>query len=161
VIFMDCKKVRLLYTDFLEGSIDKQKKREVLEHNKTCDKCRKLYETLNCITSLAGTYERFEPEVGLADKILRRFETIPRGGKFLNPRWVAVCTIMLLFIAGFSIGMFRKIALNKQLIVKKKQEELIRREGKYIIDYGQFEKGQVIYTFPGKGNTVQIVETSY
>ena len=47
------------------------------------------------------------------------------------------------------------------MIAQKQQEQSIKREGKYIMDYGQFEKGQVIYSVPGVGNTIQVVETSY
>ena len=47
------------------------------------------------------------------------------------------------------------------MLAEKQQKQLIKREGKYIMDYGQFEKGQVIYSVPGAGNTIQVVETSY
>ena len=158
---MDCKNVRLLYTVFRDGSVDEELKKEVLNHIKKCKSCRRLFETMYSITSCVKTYKPLVPEVGVFGKILERIETVPRRKTLLEVRWVLAYVFIFLFIAGFSFGIIRRINTKKQMIAKKKQEELFKRKDKYIMDYGQFEKGQVIYTIPAKDNSVKMVEISY
>lgn len=158
---MHCKIVRALYTVFQEGDINEVRKKKVIEHIKKCDSCRKLYESLDKITSLAGTYKNFKPEKDTIEQILERIKTVPRTRSFLEPRWVIAYTTIFIIIAAASFGIFRRMNAKKQLVALTKQEELFKRKGKYIMDYGQFEKGNVIYTIPGEGYSVKVIETSY
>jgi predicted anti-sigma-YlaC factor YlaD len=157
---MECEKVRSLYTVFKEGNLDEAREREISEHIGGCRECKQLYNSLDKITTAARTFEEEKPQEQVIESILTQFENTPERRWFLAPRWVIAYTILLLFIAGFSIGLIRRINIQKQMVAQKK-EQMIRREGKYIMDYGQFEKGQVIYSVPGAGNTIQVVETSY
>lgn len=158
---MDCKKVRVLYTLFKDGSLEPLLAKEVSEHIHACQECRQLFDSLDRITKVAGTIKEVKPKEQVIDRILEKIEFIPATRWFLDRRWVFAYTIVILFIAGFSFGLIRRIAIQKNLIAQKQEEQLIKRDGKYIMDYGQFEKGQVIYSVPGAGNTIQVVETSY
>jgi hypothetical protein len=158
---MDCKKVRSLYTLLKDGNLDDQLKGEVSEHIRECHACKHLFDSLDRITMVAGTFKEVKPEEHVIERILGEFESTPERRWFLAPRWVIVYAVLLLFVAGFSFGIIRRLNLQKQMIAQKQQEQEIKREGRYIMDYGQFEKGQVIYSVPGVGNTIQVVETSY
>ncbi len=158
---MDCIKVRALYTLLRDGNLDDQLKADVLEHIKKCQACKRLYDTLDRVTLVAGTFEAEKPEEHMIERIVEQCESVPAGRWFFAPRWVVAYAIVLLFMAGFSFGLIRRVRIQKEMIAQKQNEQLIEREGKYIMDYGQFEKGQVIYSVPGAGNTIQVVETSY
>jgi predicted anti-sigma-YlaC factor YlaD len=158
---MDCMKVRSLYTLFRDGSLDDLLKADVSEHIKKCEACKRLFDTLDRVTLVAGTFEKAKPEERMIERLVEQCESAPAGRWFFAPRWVIGYAIVLLFIAGFSFGLIRRVRIQKEMIAQKQKEQLIEREGKYIMDYGQFEKGQVIYSVPGAGNTIQVVETSY
>lgn len=158
---MDCKNVRALYTLFRDGSLEPLPAKEVSEHIHACQECRQLYDSLDRITKVAGTIKEVKPNEQVIDRVLERIKAIPASRWFLDRRWVFAYTIVILFVAGFSFGLIRRISIQKKLIAQKQEEQLIKREGKYIMDYGQFEKGRVIYSVPGAGNTIQVVETSY
>lgn len=158
---MDCKKVRSLYTLFRDDNLDGLTKSEVTQHVHVCQECKRLFASLDKITTVAGTFKEAKPKESVIEQVLGQFENDPVRRWFLAPRWVVAYAVVILFIAGFSVGLIRRINMQKQMIAQKQQEQSIKREGRYIMDYGQFEKGQVIYSVPGAGNTIQVVETSY
>jgi hypothetical protein len=159
---MHCRKVRTLYTAFSGGELDKKIEKEVTEHLKKCENCRRLFAVVDKISSFAGTYEEVKPNSSLFADILKGIEPIPAKESSLKLKWAFIYTFLFLFIAGFSFGLIRKAIKNKQQMIAKKQEEkVIKREDRYIMDYGKFEKGQVIYSVPGRENSVQVIEVSY
>jgi len=158
---MNCKSVRSLYTAFCEKTLNDDIIKEVVKHIKECDSCRKLYESLDRITSFTNKYETLRPESDTMERILKRIGTIPQTKKLLGPRWIIAYATLFLIIAGASFGIFHRMNVKRQILAKKKQEELYKRKNRYIMDYGQFEKGNVIYSIPGEGNSVKMVEISY
>lgn len=159
---MHCKKVRTLYTAFTEGELDKKTEEEVKEHLKMCEDCRKLFATADKISSFAGTYEEVKPKSSTFSNILERVEPMPAKEHSLKLRWAFIYTVLFLFIAGFSFGLIHKAIKNKQQMIAKKQaEKEIKREDRYMMDYGKYEKGQVVYSVPGRENSVQVIEVSY
>jgi hypothetical protein len=158
---MDCKKVRSLYTLFKDGDLDEHTKDEISRHIRECRGCERVFASLERITGTARTCKALRPKPEVIEDVIRQFDEVPVGRWFLAPRWVIGYAVVILFIAGFSIGLIRRVNINKQMIVQQREEQEVKREGRYIMDYGQFEKGQVIYAVPGSGNTVQVVETSY
>jgi predicted anti-sigma-YlaC factor YlaD len=158
---MDCKKVRSLYTLFREGELDSDTCKKIQEHLSDCSECLSLFASIDRIASLAGTYEDVQPESGIVDKVIDRFEETPYVRWFLKPRLVFAYTAVLLFLIGFSFGLIRRMNIRRQIYAKKKIEKLYERNNRYIIDYGNFENGQVIYSVPNKDNTVKVIEVSY
>ncbi|TET79886.1 MAG: hypothetical protein E3J41_00740 [Candidatus Cloacimonadota bacterium] len=158
---MNCKNVKSLYTAFREKNLNDVTKNEVVKHIKECDSCRKLYESLDRITSFTNKYETLRPESDTMERILKRIGTIPQTKKLLGPRWIIAYATLFVIIAGTSFGIFHRMNVKRQILAKKKQEELYKRKNRYIMDYGQFEKGNVIYSIPGEGNSVKMVEISY
>lgn len=159
---MHCKKVRKLYTSFSGGGLDKKTEEEVTEHLKKCENCHRLFSTADKIASFAGTYEEVKPNSSAFLNIVNRIEPIPAKEFSLKLKRVFIYTFLFLFIAGFSFGLIRKTVKNKQqMIAKKQKEKVIKREDRYMMDYGKFEKGQVIYSVPGRENSVQVIEISY
>jgi len=158
---MKCRKVRALYTAFKDLELDKNLEKEVLKHIKRCDNCRTLYSTLDVVVSFAGKYEEVEPEGLVIDKILDRVKTQKQERKVPKPVFVITYAALFLFIVVISFGIMHRINVKNQLIAQKKQEELIKRKNRYIMDYGQFEKGRVIYTIPDNGYSAKVIETSY
>ena len=158
---MNCKKVRSLYTDYHDKGIDKDTENGVLDHISKCEDCRKLYERLDTITSYAGKYENLSPETGLVEKMLDRVDSIPHVRTFAKTRWIVAYAVIFLLITCTSFGIFLRMNKKKQMLAKKKQEELYFRNNRYILDYGQFEKGKVIYRIPSNDYSVKVIEVSY
>ncbi len=158
---MNCRQVKLLYTAFRDKDLDKDSEREVLEHIKGCDSCRILYSTLDVVTSFAGQYEEIKPASRVIDGILKRIETQRGKARFLKPSFVIIYGTLLFFIVIISLGIFHRVSVKRQLIARKKQEEMIKNRNRYIMDYGHFDKGRVVYTVQDNGYSVKVIETSY
>jgi hypothetical protein len=120
-----------------------------------------LYERLDIISSYAGTYENLSPETGLVEKVLDRVDSIPHVRTFAKTRWIVAYAVIFLLITCTSFGIFLRTNKKKQMLAKKKQEELYFRNTKYILDHGQFEKGKVIYRIPSNDYSVKVIEVSY
>ena len=159
---MNCKKVRSLYTNFNDGSLDNTTKQEVLNHLEVCKKCNELYRKLDKITSFAGTYENLKPASNVVENILRKIEKIPQTTWLTKPRWVLVYAALAAFLFAISFGIIKNVIIKNHSIAKNKQrsETLYSDRDRYIMDYGQFDKGKVIYAVPS-GGSVKIIETSY
>ena len=93
---MDCKKVRLLYTSFRDSELDNDTCKKVQKHLSDCSDCLKLFASIDRITSLSGTYMNVQPEPGVVDKVIERFDEPQYIRWFLKPRLVFAYTAILL-----------------------------------------------------------------
>jgi len=158
---MNCRKVRVLYTLFRDKSLNVQQTKEVSEHIKMCEQCKDLYDELDRITSYAKTFERVKPNPESLENILRTIEIAPQKRWFIKPHWVIAYGTIFVLLIGFSFSLIHRMNVKKQLIAKKQEEELLKHNKKYIMDYGEFQKGKPIYTIPSNGHSVKVMETSY
>ena len=115
---MDCKKVRSFYTLFRDDNLDALTKSEVTRHVHVCQECKRLFASLDKITTVAGTFKEAKPKESVIEQVLGQFENDPVRRWFLAPRWVVAYAVVILFIAGFSVGLKTHLPFESSFLGK-------------------------------------------
>ncbi|RFT15341.1 MAG: hypothetical protein OP8BY_0450 [Candidatus Saccharicenans subterraneus] len=111
---MNCDKVQLLLSDYLEGELQLGLKRELEDHLSACPDCARLLEATRSLASEWPRLPEIEPPAGLIHKLYLIPETASRrkkawsfGWKFwLSPAFQPVLTALTVVLVVFSLLTF-------------------------------------------------------
>lgn len=111
---MNCDRVQLLFSDYLEGELQPEVKKELEAHLSACPDCARLLEATRSLASEWPRLPEIEPPAGLIQKLYLIPETASRpkkawsfGWKFwLSPAFQPVLTALTVVLVVFSLLTF-------------------------------------------------------
>ena len=79
---MDCSKVELSLSDYLEASLPGDERNQITKHLENCQNCSALFHELQSIVSLCNSYPTLDLDPRLIERILLRTSGRPRTRSF-------------------------------------------------------------------------------
>jgi len=135
---MNCESIKELLSAYIDGELERNDILEVEKHIEKCDKCKKILESYQKISSSIWSIEIPKP----SEKTIRRIILLPRR-KVYRLRKLAVGAFFLVLLGALIIPFFRveeNIAreLPKEYYILKEEktpytEVHYEREGNFIL----------------------------
>jgi hypothetical protein len=103
----DCRKNQEKYWEHRSHQLDARQQEELRAHLETCSNCQEQFHAFQAVEKELDRWEAVEPSAWFDQKLHARLEALIRPQKFLpwwklalQPRWLMVCSTLLLCSLG-------------------------------------------------------------